>query len=34
MISVMPNGRAQKNDRAEGDDFEAGPALACFGYPK
>jgi enterochelin esterase-like enzyme len=30
MIVVMPNGRAQKNDRAEGDVFEAAPAFAVF----
>ena len=30
MIVVMPNGRAQKNDRAEGDVFKAGPAFANF----
>lgn len=30
MIIVMPNGRAQKNDRAEGDVFAAGPAFAVF----
>jgi enterochelin esterase-like enzyme len=30
MIVVMPNGRAQKNDRAEGDIFEAAPAFAAF----
>ena len=30
MIVVMPNGRAQKNDRAEGDMFKAGPAFANF----
>ena len=30
MILVMPNGRAQKNDRAEGDVFAAAPAFAAF----
>jgi enterochelin esterase-like enzyme len=30
MIVVMPNGRAQKNDNAEGDIFKAGPAFANF----
>jgi len=30
MIAVMPNGRAQKNDRAEGNIFEAAPAFADF----
>jgi enterochelin esterase-like enzyme len=30
MIVVMPNGRAQKNDRAEGDVFRAAPAFATF----
>ena len=30
MIVVMPNGRAQKNDRAEGDVFRAAPAFAAF----
>lgn len=30
MIMVMPNGRAQKNDRAEGDIFTAAPAFATF----
>lgn len=30
MIVVMPNGRAQKNDRAEGDIFAAAPAFAVF----
>ena len=30
MIMVMPNGRAQKNDRAEGDIFAAAPAFANF----
>jgi enterochelin esterase-like enzyme len=30
MIVVMPNGRAQKNDRAEGNVFAAGPAFAVF----
>ena len=30
MIIVMPNGRAQKNDRAEGDMFKAAPAFAVF----
>jgi alpha-L-arabinofuranosidase/enterochelin esterase-like enzyme len=30
MIVVMPNGRAQKNDRAEGDVFKAAPAFASF----
>jgi enterochelin esterase-like enzyme len=29
-IVVMPNGRAQKNDRAEGDVFRSGPAFANF----
>ena len=26
----MPNGRAQKNDRAEGDVFKSAPAFATF----
>src|SRR5918912_297984 len=30
MIAVMPNGRAQKNDRAEGDVFQSAPAFAVF----
>lgn len=30
MIVVMPNGRAQKNDRAEGDVFKHAPAFAVF----
>jgi enterochelin esterase-like enzyme len=30
MIIVMPNGRAQKNDRAEGNVFAAAPAFADF----
>lgn len=30
MIVVMPNGRARKNDRAEGDVFRAAPAFAAF----
>lgn len=30
MIVVMPNGRAQKNDRAEGNVFAAAPAFAKF----
>lgn len=30
MIVVMPNGRAQKNDRAEGDVFATAPAFAAF----
>ena len=30
MIVVMPNGRAQKNDRAEGDIFKSAPAFATF----
>lgn len=30
MIVVMPNGRAQPNDRAEGDVFAAAPAFANF----
>ncbi|MBL8818364.1 MAG: endo-1,4-beta-xylanase [Planctomyces sp.] len=30
MIVVMPNGRAQKNDRAEGNVFQAAPAFAVF----
>jgi enterochelin esterase-like enzyme len=30
MIIVMPNGRAQKNDRAQGDIFAAAPAFANF----
>lgn len=29
-LIVMPNGRAQKNDRAEGNVFEAAPAFATF----
>ena len=29
-IVVMPNGRAQKNDRAEGNVFESAPAFATF----
>lgn len=32
MIVVMPNGRAQKNDRAEGDVFASAPAFAVFEY--
>lgn len=32
MIIVMPNGRAQKNDRAEGNVFESAPAFANFEY--
>jgi enterochelin esterase-like enzyme len=32
MIIVMPNGRAQKNDRAEGNVFAAAPAFANFEY--
>lgn len=30
MIVVMPNGRARKNDRAEGNVFESAPAFAVF----
>lgn len=30
MIIVLPNGRAQKNDRAEGNVFESAPAFAVF----
>jgi len=30
MIVVMPNGRAQKNDRAEGNVFGSAPAFAAF----
>ena len=30
MIIVMPNGRVQKNDRAEGNIFAAAPAFAAF----
>lgn len=30
MIVVMPNGRARKNDRAEGNAFESAPAFAVF----
>ncbi len=30
MIVVLPNGRAQKNDRAEGNVFESAPAFAVF----
>jgi enterochelin esterase-like enzyme len=30
MIVVLPNGRAQKNDRAEGDIFRHAPAFATF----
>lgn len=30
MIVVMPNGRAQKNDRSEGNVFESAPAFAVF----
>jgi enterochelin esterase-like enzyme len=30
MIVVMPNGRAQKNDRPEGNVFAAAPAFAAF----
>jgi enterochelin esterase-like enzyme len=30
MIVVMPNGRAQKNDRAEGDVFRSAPAFTAF----
>jgi alpha-L-arabinofuranosidase/enterochelin esterase-like enzyme len=30
MLIVMPNGRAQKNDRAEGDVFKSAPAFAVF----
>lgn len=30
MIVVMPNGRAKKNDRAEGDVFKSAPAFAAF----
>ena len=32
MIIVMPNGRAQKNDRAEGNVFASAPAFANFEY--
>jgi enterochelin esterase-like enzyme len=32
MIVVMPNGRAQKNDRAEGNVFSQAPAFANFEY--
>lgn len=32
MIIVMPNGRAQKNDRAGGNVFEAAPAFARFEF--
>jgi len=32
MIVVMPNGRAQKNDRAEGNVFASAPAFANFEY--
>jgi enterochelin esterase-like enzyme len=32
MIIVMPNGRARKNDRAEGNVFESAPAFANFEY--
>ncbi|UCD51103.1 MAG: hypothetical protein JSW27_00435, partial [Phycisphaerales bacterium] len=32
MIIVMPNGRAQKNDRAEGNVFASAPAFAKFEY--
>jgi enterochelin esterase-like enzyme len=32
MIIVMPNGRAQKNDRAGGDVFQSAPAFANFEY--
>ena len=30
LIVVMPNGRAQKNDRAEGNIFESAPAFSVF----
>ncbi len=30
MIVVMPNGRAQKNDRAQGNVFQTAPAFAAF----
>jgi len=30
MIVVMPNGRAQKDDRAQGDVFKSAPAFAAF----
>jgi enterochelin esterase-like enzyme len=30
MLVVMPNGRAQKNDRAEGNIYSAAPAFAAF----
>jgi GH35 family endo-1,4-beta-xylanase/enterochelin esterase-like enzyme len=30
MIVVMPNGRAQKNDRAEGNVFDSAPAFSVF----
>src|SRR5690625_6424315 len=30
MIVVMPNGRAQENDRAEGNIFASAPAFAVF----
>ncbi len=30
MIVVMPNGRAQKNDRSEGDVFKSAPSFATF----
>jgi enterochelin esterase-like enzyme len=30
MIAVMPNGRAQKNDRAQGNVFASAPAFAAF----
>ena len=30
MIVVMPNGRAQKNDRAQGNIFESAPSFAVF----
>jgi enterochelin esterase-like enzyme len=30
MLVVMPNGRAQKDDRAEGDVFRSAPAFAAF----
>jgi len=32
MIIVMPNGRAQKNDRAEGNVYNTAPAFANFEY--
>jgi len=32
MVVVMPNGRAQKNDRAEGNIFSHAPAFANFEY--